>query len=205
MELERQTSEIRKAWVSWLYEMMPEPVHFITLTYALETHPDKAKKDLFYLIRRINLHELGLKYKKYVKHCYFSYIAVMEYQKRGVVHFHMLADNWLPYTFIHENWNTKSQHGGKRDRGYAQIKQVKDPGNHKSGGSVEGAIRYLAKYLMKDGAEPIIWMKKKYFSLTDFKRDEGLGKVPPILVSTLGTKAKLSSDLFDKEPAQGNV
>jgi len=205
MEYVQQSQEIKEAWVRWILEIFPEPVHFITLTYALETHPDKAKKDLLYLIRRINLHELGLKYKKYVKHSYFSYLAVMEYQKRGVVHFHLIADNHLPYSYIHSEWNTYSQKGGKRDRGYAQIKQIKDPGNHRSGGTIEGAVRYLAKYLVKDGAAPIIWLKEKYFSLVDFNRDEILGKVPPILVSTLAHKVKLSSDLFDNEPSQGSV
>ncbi len=139
-----------------------------------------------------------------VKHSYFSYIAVMEYQKRGVVHFHILADNWLPYSYLHEEWNTFSEHKGKRDRGYAHVLQIKGKQNFKTGGTVQGAIRYLAKYLVKDGAEPIIWMKEKYFVIPE-PGAELKGDVPPVLVTTSAQEANLSSELFDKEPSTGSV
>lgn len=84
-------------------------VHFVTfhtLTFREDVPEDMARKKFRYLIRCLNRDAFGNSYTQKVGHSYFSYCCAMEYQKRGVVHFHALFDNWVNYQLLDRVWAT---------------------------------------------------------------------------------------------------
>ena len=53
----------------------------------------------------LNEETFGKRYTNYVGHSYFSYVASIEYQKRDVIHFHMLIDRPVDFRAVHKYWN----------------------------------------------------------------------------------------------------
>jgi hypothetical protein len=164
------TRAIRKAWVEWVMRQMPKPKSMITLTYENDVHPDHAKENLQGLIRALNSSVLGENYQNVCKHSYFSYVAVMERQLRGVLHWHMVVDAWVDYVLIHRWWPLHC--------GFAWCAKVNDPENIKSGGTGEGSIRYLAKYLTKDAGDLLVWFSEKQwikstYGIVAVQREDG--------------------------------
>ena len=173
VEVKQAMKLLGDEWADMYQRMLPEPLHFITLTYReLKVHPDKAYKDLKYYVSQINHEILGAKYKNRVKHSYFSYIAVMELQTRGTPHWHIIADNWLPYRYMHQIWNTFLPM-----RGYQWVERIHSPKNYKSGGTVTGAYNYLAKYMTKESATDVIWVRDNHFDLLPHQKRD-VGKLP---------------------------
>jgi len=72
---------------------------------------------------------LGRKYEVLVK-----YIAVLEFQKSGIPHLHLLVDRYIPWSWITGSWSALG--GGK----IVDIKYV----------DVHRVARYLSKYLTKE-------------------------------------------------------
>jgi hypothetical protein len=62
------------------------------LTFRKETAPDVAKSKFKGLVKTLNQDVYGKRYTKKVGHSYFSYIQGIEYQRREVIHFHVLID-----------------------------------------------------------------------------------------------------------------
>jgi hypothetical protein len=131
--------------VEWLLPLRPWSI-FITLTFRDEKPPDVAKALLRRLIRTLNQDVFGKHYVKKVGHSYFSYIYAIEYQRRDVVHFHVLIDRPVNFDRIHILWNSWA--------GFAWTEIVKDPID---------VIDYVCKYICK-GGEVYPYIAKKEFS-----------------------------------------
>jgi len=82
-----------------------------------------------------------------------AYVAVVEFQKRGAVHYHMIVFN-LPfiadrvYNTLLKIWRQNN------DDGAIYLEKV---------GSVKGAVRYISKYLVKNFTDDRLFNKKRFF------------------------------------------
>lgn len=135
---------LRKTWSEWL--SMRRWRVFLTLTFRDETYPETALKRLKYLIRILNEEAFGLHYTNYVGHSYFSYVASIEYQKRDVIHFHVLIDRPVNFKAIHAYWNQWA--------GFAKVELVKQN---------EDAVYYVTKYIAKCGEMGLPFFAKKIY------------------------------------------
>lgn len=119
-------------WVNWLVKV--DWTSFITLTFKDMIAPDTAIKHFKNLIYSLNVDCFGKKYTRIVGHSYFSYAYAIEYQKRDVLHFHMLTDKPINFRFIHDWWGLRC--------GYVWTDII----NNKL-----EVVQYLAKYILKNG------------------------------------------------------
>jgi len=129
---------LREAYASWLEEFAPWMV-FVTLTFREDMYRDMALRIFDKLVRLLNQDVYGKNYKRFLKHSYFSYVLAKEYQSRGVIHYHFLADRPLNFKLLHAFWNVHA--------GYADTQIIKDSTK---------AVRYVVKYMVKNG-DPEIW------------------------------------------------
>lgn len=119
---------------------------FLTLTFKNETEPEIALKLVKELIRKLNECVYGEHYLNYVDHSYFSYMIGIEFQKRGVIHFHILIDRPVNFLVIHTFWNSRA--------GFADPQLIRDSIN---------SVYYVTKYCAKSGEiEPPFFAKKLY-------------------------------------------
>jgi hypothetical protein len=103
---------------------------FITFTFRTEVHPEAADKRFRAWLdrvaeerRRCGMFDAGLRW-----------VRALEYQKRGVLHYHVLLGEVgpLPYRVVHDHWR----------EGHAWVEPVRD----------SSAVRnYVAKYVTKGG------------------------------------------------------
>jgi hypothetical protein len=129
----------------WLYSLRPWSL-FLTLTFKDERSPDVAKFFFNRLIRTLNQETFGKHYTRIVGHSYFSYVFAMEYQRREVVHFHVLIDRPVNFDRIHILWNSWA--------GFAWTQVVKDKND---------VVNYVCKYISK-GGEVYPFLAKKIFT-----------------------------------------
>jgi hypothetical protein len=125
---------IKTEYEKWIFGLA-DWKSLITLTFRDEKTPDVANSLFKWFVRKNNEHAFGTHYTEKVKHSYFSYVLGLEYQTRDVVHFHVLVDKPLDFTFVHRVW-------GKRC-GYAWI-----DGDIRSKAR---AVNYVCKYCVKGG------------------------------------------------------
>jgi hypothetical protein len=130
-------SELRDAWVTFL---SPVPFQwFATLTFETNVHPEEAFKKWRRFTNDLNREIYGRHWTKR-PNAGVHWVVAVERQKRGVVHLHaMLGD--------HRNLDLLARRLTWMDRwhaiaGYARIESIK---------SDEAAIRYVTKYVIKDG------------------------------------------------------
>lgn len=133
------------------YERMPWLEHiaaagpwlsFLTLTFSddkippgsEQIIPEQADKKWKYFIQCLNTDALGQHYVNKVGHSYFGYVRGLEYQRRGVVHFHALVDRRLNFDMAHRMW--------RHIAGYLWISTINDP---------KAALAYVTKYCTKGG------------------------------------------------------
>lgn len=108
---------------------------FVTLTFA-----DNLKD-----IKTANRHFTNFIKKLKNKFSYLKYLAIIEFQKRGAVHYHFLCNlEYLPNAKLKEIWG----------HGFVRINKIKDVSNL-------GA--YVCKYLNKDAGNKKMFGQKKYF------------------------------------------
>lgn len=140
---------VRKELQQVYYEWLSTAAHwrsFITLTFKNERPPDVAYKYLLRLIQVANKDAFGKNYVQKVGHSYFNYLVGMEFQRRDVVHFHMLVDRPVHYELIHHWWNLAA--------GFVWI-----DGNIKD---LEATLRYVTKYVCKSGDQNVnMFLKAK--------------------------------------------
>lgn len=113
---------------------------FLTLTFA-ENLQDltEANRKFSKFIQRLN-YEI-FKEKK----AGLQYLGVVEFQKRGAVHYHIIFFN-LPFIKnVYEIWN----------EGRIDLKNVK---------SMRGLTHYLSKYMVKEAEDGRLRGKKRYFT-----------------------------------------
>jgi len=125
--------EIAQAYVGWLAAAASWR-SFITLTYRDPVHPELAMRHIRQIMRRLNEDLYGNRYRRKVGHSYFSYVIGIEYQKRDVLHFHMLVDQYVNYDLLHKYWGNA--------HGFVWIEPITD---------FIGALKYVTKYVFKDG------------------------------------------------------
>ena len=128
---------LRDAWVTFLtaYEFQ----WFGTFTFKSNVHPEAALKRWRFFTNQLNRSLYGRRWQK-KEHGGIYWILGIEFQKRGVIHFHALmgaVDDlnkrarrlfWMDY------WQELA--------GFARIEAIR---------SNEAALRYVTKYVIKDG------------------------------------------------------
>ena len=111
---------------------------FVTLTFTDDIHPEAALKALRVWLSKLNRELFGHRWYKRVPYGVYWVVAI-EYQKRGVIHLHLLINGvgdtrrltWM------DNWLDM---GNKN--GWARIEAVE---------TNKAVSRYLSKYVTKDG------------------------------------------------------
>jgi hypothetical protein len=137
--LKRTSSQIdRLIWAN------PDLYRFMTLTFAENIKDLKtANRHFNNFIKRLNYH---LKDK-------IKYIAVVEHQKRGAIHYHMMIDRFIEKKTIKEIWS----------QGHTDIRLIK--------GSLFKRSRYLRKYLTKTNAKDRrLWGHRCFFTSQNIKK-----------------------------------
>ena len=117
----------------------PQLTKFLTLTFKKNVNDiDYANYEFMQFVKRMKF--------KYID---FQYLAVIEFQKRGAVHYHIICN--LPYVnkkLIAKKWR----------HGFIKIKRIKRINN--MGG-------YISKYVSKDSDNMKLFNKKKFFHSKD--------------------------------------
>ncbi len=117
---------------------------FVTLTFV------ENLQDIKIANRHFNKFIMRLKYQ----YSDLKYLSIIEFQKRGSIHYHFLCN--LPYIenqILRDIWTF----------GYVKINKIKDVNNL-------GA--YICKYLSKDGNNEKMLRKKKYFCSKNLEQPE---------------------------------
>lgn len=128
--------ELRNEYIEWI-TFLADWRDFITLTYRYDyVSPERAKNDFNRLLIELNKDCIGRYYTKKIGHSYFTYVLGMEYQKREVVHFHIISDGVLNYDLIHSWWGDHC--------GFSWIENVRIS-------EVYTVCDYLTKYIVKGG------------------------------------------------------
>jgi len=81
-------SDLQQAWINTIRKY-GDYHWFVTLTFRSDIHPDQADKRFHIWIRHINTLLYGGNYRTKKKGV--TWVRAMEYQKRGVLHFHCLV------------------------------------------------------------------------------------------------------------------
>lgn len=110
------------AWGAWL-ERLASWEWYITLTFAEIVHPEQAQRKWQVFIKRVEGRSLVI-----------SWVKALEYQKRGVIHFHALMAGleYRSYNSVRALWPW----------GYSWIRPYERG---------KGANFYLGKYVAKGG------------------------------------------------------
>lgn len=129
-------STIRKSARLLHYSVKGNLASFITLSFGRDvpTHKE-AKKHLYLFLKRMR--------RLYGN---FMYVWVAENQKRGAIHFHIAANQYVPKQVINKHWNEVVQKW-QRSQGYdiqkllPNVKGVSDIGS------------YMSKYISKESGK----------------------------------------------------
>jgi len=143
---------------------------FITLTFS------KNETDLNYCNYEFNKFIKRLKYK----YGDIEYIVVVEFQKRGAVHYHLLCNlGYVRNSTLREIWGN----------GFVKINRID---------RVDNLGAYVTKYMQKDMNDERLQGRKSYF------RSKGLKK--PIVYTTKKEVESLAvSLLHDLQPVYQNI
>lgn len=127
---------------------------FITLTYAENMDDvDRGNYDLKKFVQKMKRKQKD-----------FQYVAVIEFQKRGAVHYHMLCNYRLTWE-THEELQAHERVLGKLwGNGFVDIGYKKN----------DNAGAYLIKYMTKENNDTRLNGKKRYFFSRSLKQPEEL-------------------------------
>lgn len=137
-DCEDWTIELRKqarmGWSEWLQQMPWQ--YRATFTFESEIHPEQAYKRCKRWMIYQNQKIYGKRYRRY--HKGLTYCIGIEYQKRGVIHFHILLNG------LNDEWDRYKGMGGwkKIGGGWAKIYKYEDK---------KKACDYISKYVSKGG------------------------------------------------------
>ncbi|MFA6896942.1 MAG: hypothetical protein WCQ96_01510 [Patescibacteria group bacterium] len=123
---------------------------FLTLTFAENITNIKRANRIFSKFKQRLDYEIMGKKKSYLK-----YVGIIEFQKRGAIHYHVLIFN-LPYLEniydkIREIWG----------EGHIIVKSIKD---------IKTVASYVCKYMTKGKADERLCGQKSYFSSNGLKK-----------------------------------
>ena len=115
----------------------PDLNRFVTLTFSDNVDDyDFAMKEFNLFIKRLRYHSKGKGLK---------YIAVVEFQRRGAIHFHMLVNSYIPKGFLKKTWGC----------GHIDIRMASR--------SIKTRVYYLTKYMSKETArEKRLWGRRSF-------------------------------------------
>lgn len=143
---------------------------FVTLTFK------ENEKDLDYCNYEFKKFIERLKYWCEKKDIIFKYVVVVEFQKRGAVHYHMLCN--LPYIRfkeLHEIWGN----------GFVKINRID---------RVDNVGAYVVKYMEKDMSDKRLEGRRSFFSSRNLRKPLEITKKEE--VQTLASSPLLK----DKKP-----
>lgn len=129
------------------YGYYNELAKFFTLTFKGEAGLPEANKKFHLFIKRINFHLKSIDGRK------LRYIAVPDFQKRGVTHYHVVVFNFpfisknIFHKTINELWPC----------GYIEVKGL-DVSN-----GLEPVMLYMTKYIRTQKLDPRFDHKKRFF------------------------------------------
>lgn len=123
----------------------PDMNIFITLTFKENiTKPKRANYLFNQFVQRYNYHNPNNKLK---------YLAVVEFQKRGAVHYHLLIDRYIDKKILEKLWGY----------GLTRIEYIR--------GGPNQMRNYLIKYLNKTSyLDSRLWRKKMYFKSENIRK-----------------------------------
>jgi hypothetical protein len=117
-------ASLSEQWGDWLSGLAPWE-WYLTLTFRDSIHPEQADRNWQRYLKQLQI----------VTHRKLQWARALEYQRRGVIHFHALAAGGLdrlPYNMARQLW----------PHGYSWIERyIPD----------RGATHYLGKYVSKGG------------------------------------------------------
>lgn len=114
---------------------------FVTFTFKEEIHPEAASKLFNLWINKLNRTLYSKRWKK-SKQGGCKWVRALEWQKRGVLHYHALIAN-VGYADRVTWANYWTELGESSKAGFIKIDQYDE--------SLGGAEAYLSKYVTKDG------------------------------------------------------
>jgi hypothetical protein len=128
-----------------------------------------------------------LSYYTYKKENILKYATVIEFQKRGAIHYHVIIFN-MPYVSaikISKIWNLKN-------RGSIHIKKIDD---------IKNAGSYICKYMSKNMDDSRLCGKKAYFTSRNLEKPEVfyVKKEITLIEKTLNKKYKLYETEFENK------
>ena len=175
----RKTLRRNRTKVRRLVECNPELNRFLTLTFEDNVdNLDYAFDEFRKFIQRLRYNEAEN----------LKYIATIEFQKRGAIHFHLLVDRFIDYRKYQKIWG----------HGYIWIERPS---------SVAKAINYITKYITKlDACDKRLWGRKSIFTSRNLVRPivrefdslfELMNYLEPLIVRMSATLETLSSLEFD--------
>jgi hypothetical protein len=136
-------SDLQQGWYEFIKRFDPY-TWFNTLTFAQEIHPEQANKRFKRFIGYLNTELYGKRYKKHQKGV--TWFKAIEYQKRGVLHFHCLIGSPELYKLYRKKyewaWRSNCTFSEGLVNGYAQINKYDVK---------RGAVSYCSKYVGKGG------------------------------------------------------
>jgi hypothetical protein len=183
-----------------------EGTNFITLTYAEnQTDIHAASRDFDVFMKRLR-RSYGTEFK---------YVVIIEFQKRGAIHFHMLADLGLTWKnermckqmevdFAQRFWSDKDGN----EHGFADLKVIK-PKTGKLGDlepdskrSTDNIAAYVSKYMMKNFNDRRLDGKKAYHGSGNLDRPityRGEEAEAIIQIYQLGQKKETFANCYESE------
>lgn len=142
---DRKNNAKKKRWefIRVVNMNFTEHSKFITLTFAENvTDLDQAHHEFDKFMKR-----LRKKIKRPIK-----YAAVVEFQKRGAIHYHMISDlPYIPKQELAETWR----------QGFVRINDIQH---------VDNVGAYLSKYMTKENGDLRLRGRKSYFTSQGLER-----------------------------------
>jgi hypothetical protein len=123
---------LQEAWINWLGQWRWE--WYCTLTFRDEVHPEAAEKRFRTFVKHINRSLYGPRWYKHGQG--IRWVRALEYQRRGVIHFHALlagADDLPPRRWT-ATWHELA--------GFAKIEPIESPA---------AVLHYVSKYVIRGG------------------------------------------------------
>ena len=142
-----EDSELVSAWTDFLLQYQFE--WFVTFTFRDSVHPENADKLFTLWINELNQHLYGRRWKA-APHKQVFWVRALEWQKRGVLHFHALIGDTRPLAeqirFSKNGFSKASlMYWEERWFSLAGICRIEEIKVH------EFVSRYVSKYVAKDG------------------------------------------------------
>lgn len=154
---------------------------FITLTYAENmTDIETANYDLKKFIQKMKRKQND-----------FKHVTVIEFQKRGAVHYHMVCNFHLTWSNEKELQEKERVLGKIWSHGFVDIKEIEH---------VDNIGAYVVKYMTKENGDPRLDGQKRYFFTRSLIQPEKLdGKDAKLMIDSLeGVAPVFTSDYYNE-------